>query len=78
MSLSIWHGDNEKWPEAKRFVLVAVLILGMFVAAKLTGSFLLRGMAFRSVAKHLTAGCLMGGGAMMAKGGNDSQLLVAI
>ncbi|MEZ8082744.1 YeeE/YedE thiosulfate transporter family protein [Enterovibrio norvegicus] len=78
MSLSVWHGDNEKWPEATRFVLVAILILGMFVAAKLTGSFLLRGIAFRSAAKHLAAGCLMGIGAVMAKGGNDSQLLVAM
>ncbi|WP_394210975.1 YeeE/YedE thiosulfate transporter family protein [Enterovibrio calviensis] len=78
MSLSIWHSDNEKWPEPTRFMLVTVLILGMFVAAKLTGSFLLRGMAFQSAAKHFAAGCLMGVGAVMAKGGNDTQLLVAM
>lgn len=78
MSLSTWHSDDAKWPESSRFVLVAILILGMFVAAKLTRSFLLRGMRFGSGAKHFAAGCLMGVGAVMAKGGNDTQLLVAM
>lgn len=78
MSLSTWHSDDAKWPKPSRFLLVCILILGMFVAAKLKGSFLLQKVAFGAGSKHFAVGCLMGVGAVMAKGGNDTQLLVAM
>ncbi|WP_194435405.1 YeeE/YedE thiosulfate transporter family protein [Vibrio fluminensis] len=78
MSWSIWYEDNSHWPTSERFILIAMLLLGMFVAARVTGSFKLKMPTAVLMVKHLLAGILMGVGAVMAQGGNDTQLLVSM
>lgn len=78
MSLSIWHQNDMKWPHFERFALMSALIGGMVIAAIAKKSFEFRPSATKHYMRHLAAGILMGFGAMMAGGGNDSQLLVAL
>ncbi|WP_216607368.1 YeeE/YedE thiosulfate transporter family protein [Vibrio tubiashii] len=78
VSLSIWHQDDALWPEAFRFYLIAALLLGMVYAAVLSKSFELRFFPWKRLVRHLFAGTLMGCGAVLAAGGNDTQLLVAM
>ncbi|MET2946701.1 YeeE/YedE thiosulfate transporter family protein [Vibrio owensii] len=78
MSLSIWHQNEMKWPQFERFALMAALIGGMVIAAIAKKSFEFRPSAIKQYMRHLAAGILMGFGAVMAGGGNDSQLLVAL
>ena len=78
MGTSIWHGKTEDWPSSERFILMTSLLVGMISAALFTGSFSLRFSPIRRFGKHLIAGVLMGFGAVMAGGGNDTQLLVAM
>ncbi|WP_428478063.1 YeeE/YedE thiosulfate transporter family protein [Photobacterium japonica] len=78
MGTSLWHGRAEEWPSSERFILMVSLIAGMVSAALFTGSFALRWSPMTRLAKHLVAGVLMGLGAVMAGGGNDTQLLVAM
>ncbi|AXB30838.1 hypothetical protein DSB67_04295 [Vibrio campbellii] len=58
--------------------LMAALIGGMVIAAIAKKSFEFRPSAIKHYMRHLAAGILMGLGAVMAGGGNDSQLLVAL
>ncbi|WP_102456736.1 YeeE/YedE thiosulfate transporter family protein [Vibrio splendidus] len=78
MGTSLWHGKAEDWPSSERFILMISLLVGMVSAALFTGSFSLRLSPIRRLGKHLVAGVLMGLGAVMAGGGNDTQLLVAM
>ena len=78
MGTSLWHGRAEDWPSSERFILMISLLVGMVSAALFTGSFSLRLSSIRRLGKHLVAGVLMGFGAVMAGGGNDTQLLVAM
>ncbi|MGF1720342.1 YeeE/YedE family protein [Vibrio kyushuensis] len=78
MGGSLWQGQPEEWPRIERFILVALLTLGMVSAALVTKSFVLRTSSLTRIWKHLIAGVLMGLGAVMAGGGNDTQLLVAM
>ncbi|OBT06439.1 hypothetical protein A9265_16565 [Vibrio cyclitrophicus] len=78
MGTSLWHGRAEAWPSSERFILMISLLVGMVSAALFTGSFSLRLSSIRRFGKHLVAGMLMGFGAVMAGGGNDTQLLVAM
>ncbi len=78
MGTSLWHGKAEDWPSSERFILMISLLVGMVSAALFTGSFSLRLSSIRRLGKHLVAGVLMGFGAVMAGGGNDTQLLVAM
>ena len=59
-------------------MLMAALVGGMILAALWTHSFKLEVSDWRSYSRHLFAGILMGIGAAIASGGNDSQLLLAL
>lgn len=78
MGTSLWNERLEEWPSSERFILMVSLIAGMVSAALYTGSFTLRWSPLTRLGKHLVAGVLMGLGAVMAGGGNDTQLLVAM
>lgn len=78
ISLSLWHQDESVWPELSRFLLMAALVSGMISATVFARSFDLRGFKILGLIKHLCAGILMGFGAVLAGGGNDTQLLVAM
>ncbi|MCL9777254.1 YeeE/YedE thiosulfate transporter family protein [Vibrio methylphosphonaticus] len=78
MGLSVWNGHDDTWPRAERFYLFFCLVLGMVVAALVTKSFNVELASLTRLFKHFLAGTLMGVGAVMASGGNDSQLLVAL
>ncbi len=78
ISLAVWDGDASRWPSMERFMLIAALITGMAVAALWTRSFKLVWSNWRGYFRHGLAGILMGIGAALANGGNDSQLLLAL
>lgn len=78
VSLALWHSDQGRWPSIERFMLIAALIGGMVIAALWTQSFKLVLSSWRVFLRHLFAGMLMGIGAAIASGGNDSQLLLAL
>lgn len=78
ISLAVWSADQELWPRQDQYLFVGVLILGMFIAALQTRSFRLEVPGFKAMVTHLLAGLLMGIGAAIANGGNDSQLLLAL
>ena len=78
MGLSVWNGHDGSWPRVERFYLFLCLMLGMLVAAIATKSFHFERVIKLKLLKHFLAGLLMGVGAVMAVGGNDSQLLVAL
>lgn len=78
-SLSLWTDDGKaNFPALHRFALITLLALGMVIAALATKTFSFDSPSFVEVGKHYLAGILMGFGAAMADGGNDSQLLVAL
>ena len=72
------HGDNSRWPSLPRYYLLLALIGGMMVAAWRTKHFDLKFPRWHVWLIHLLAGTLMGLGASLAMGGNDSQLLLAL
>lgn len=78
LSLAVWHRDSSRWPSVERFVLLGALVGGMLLAAVYSRSFSLSLAGSRALLKHLFAGVLMGLGAAVASGGNDSQLLLAL
>ncbi|MFA0086366.1 YeeE/YedE thiosulfate transporter family protein [Vibrio sp. 10N.261.51.F12] len=78
MGLSVWNGHEASWPRVERFYLFLFLVLGMVIAAVVTKSFELKFVTPKRLSKHFIAGILMGVGAVMAGGGNDTQLLVAL
>ncbi|WP_261314571.1 YeeE/YedE family protein [Vibrio hangzhouensis] len=78
MGLSLWNGQEESWPRVERFYLFAFLVIGMVVAALVTSSFKFESTSVPQVGKHFAAGIMMGIGAVMAGGGNDTQLLVSL
>jgi len=78
MSLAIWQGNHNHWPSPQRFLLIAALVGGMLLAACITKSFRVNVGHGPEYRKHLLAGILMGIGAVVAGGGNDTQLLLAL
>lgn len=78
VSKSLWNSDSAQWPSIERFILIVALISGMVVAALQTRSFKLVFSSWRVYSRHLFAGILMGIGAVIASGGNDTQLLLAL
>jgi uncharacterized membrane protein YedE/YeeE len=78
IGLSVWNGHDHTWPRVERFYLFVGLVLGMVVASVVTKSFQFELASVFRLFKHFMAGVLMGIGAVMAGGGNDSQLLVAL
>ncbi|GAM62958.1 hypothetical protein JCM19232_4635 [Vibrio ishigakensis] len=78
-SLSTWTDNGDvTFPALHRFILIALLALGMVAAAVITKTFSFDSPNVIEIGKHYLAGILMGFGAAMAGGGNDSQLLVAL
>jgi len=78
ISLFVWYGNDREWPSLERFILMFSLVLGMLVAAVFTRSFMFKWMTIKQLLRHLFAGILMGMGAVLASGGNDTQLLLAL
>ncbi len=78
VSLALWLNDAGRWPSIERFILIAALVAGMVAAALRTRSFELEFASWGVFQRHLFAGILMGIGAAIASGGNDSQLLLAL
>ena len=78
LGLALWTGDQSGWPSVERFMLMAALLGGMVIAALSTRAFNLSLAGWRVLSRHLTAGVLMGVGAAVASGGNDSQLLLGL
>jgi len=78
ISLFVWYGNERQWPSVERFALMLSLVLGMLIAAIFTRSFVFKWVTIRLVVRHLLAGTLMGMGAVLARGGNDTQLLLAL
>ncbi|WCE31233.1 YeeE/YedE thiosulfate transporter family protein [Vibrio sp. SCSIO 43137] len=78
ISLSIWNGTDDSWPKFERFLLIFFLIFGMLLAAIIIRSFKAETGNLKQYVQHLFAGILMGLGAVLAGGGNDTQLLVAL
>lgn len=78
VSLSIWKMDDTTWPQITRFILILFLMLGMFIAAVRQGDLKPRRYSLFRYLGHLAAGTLMGIGAVLAGGGNDAQLLIAL
>lgn len=62
----------------EQYLLFIALLLGMFLAAWRTNKFMFVPSNFKHWVEHLFAGTLMGIGASLAIGGNDSQLLLAL
>ena len=78
LSQAILEKNDTLWPNIERYFLFAGLLIGMFVAAWRTKRFELITPKLTSLMTHLLAGTLMGIGASLAMGGNDSQLLLAL
>jgi uncharacterized membrane protein YedE/YeeE len=69
--------DND-WPSIERYLLFFGLLLGMFISAWRRRNFVLQKSNGKDWLLHLLAGTLMGIGASIALGGNDTQLLLAL
>ncbi|NGN99802.1 YeeE/YedE family protein [Grimontia sp. S25] len=78
LSLSVWEETDERMPSFERSLLLFALVAGMASAALITRSFKLNLQPFYMYWRHLFAGVLMGIGASLAGGGNDSQLLLSL
>ena len=72
------HDDVSAWPERDRYLVLLALLTGMVIAAWITRRFALQRMYLQRMLLHFAAGVAMGLGACMAKGGNDTQLLLAL
>jgi drug/metabolite transporter (DMT)-like permease len=78
VSEAIAKGDSTLWPSIESHVLFISLIIGMFAAAWHTKNFQYIASNWRQWLLHIFAGTLMGVGASLALGGNDSQLLLSL
>jgi hypothetical protein len=78
LSAAALHGDSARWPTVQRYSLLLALIGGMVLAAWRTNRFDFKSVRWTVWLIHLVAGTLMGLGASLAMGGNDSQLLLAL
>ncbi|WP_231569007.1 YeeE/YedE thiosulfate transporter family protein [Photobacterium gaetbulicola] len=78
ISYNVYHQDIDNWPELERYALIAGLVAGMGLGAR--SRLPLRDFEFRfkQLFFHLFAGTVMGLGASLALGGNDSQLLITL
>ncbi|WP_068546517.1 YeeE/YedE thiosulfate transporter family protein [Thalassotalea crassostreae] len=69
---------QQVWPSFERYLTFIALIFGMIFAAWRTKKFKLININYKSFLVHTVAGTLMGIGAALALGGNDSQLLISL
>ena len=78
LSQAIIDKNDSLWPEAERFVLFVALLLGMMASAWKAKKFKIVLPGLKHWSMHLISGVLMGIGASLSMGGNDSQLLLAL
>ena len=78
LSAAALHGESARWPTLQRYYLLLALVGGMVLAAWRTERFDFKSVRWTVWLVHLVAGILMGLGASLAMGGNDSQLLLAL
>lgn len=78
VGISLWAENATIWPSVNRFILMFCLMLGMLISTIHTKTFKLTFYSIPRYLSHLSAGILMGIGAVVAGGGNDSQLLIAL
>ena len=78
LSRAIIDKNDSLWPEAERFVLFVALLLGMMASAWKAKKFKIVLPGLKHWSMHLISGVLMGIGASLSMGGNDSQLLLAL
>lgn len=78
LGLAVITRNPGKLPTFERIAILAMMLVGMGIAAWRYRRFKIRFPARKEVAKHFFAGTLMGAGAAAALGGNDYQLLLAI
>ncbi len=78
LSAAALHGETSRWPLLPRYFLLFALLGGMVIAAWRIKQFDLSFPRWNIWLIHLLAGILMGLGAALALGGNDSQLLLAL
>lgn len=78
LSAAALHSDGTRWPALHRYYLLLALIGGMVLAVWRTERFDFKSVRWTVWLMHLAAGILMGLGASLAMGGNDSQLLLAL
>lgn len=78
LSRAIIDKNDSLWPVAERFVLFVALLLGMMASAWKAKKFKIVLPGLKHWSMHLISGILMGIGASLCMGGNDSQLLLAL
>ncbi|WP_407332561.1 YeeE/YedE thiosulfate transporter family protein [Enterovibrio sp. 27052020O] len=78
MSSSFWQVDAARWPSTERTLFLVALVGGMVAAALKTRSFHWKVKGMSAYGYHLIAGVMMGSGASIAGGGNDSQLMLSL
>ncbi len=78
VSLAVWNMDEGLWPTLQSYLFVGALMLGMAIGALRSRTFRLQLPTLLAALTHFLSGILMGIGASLAMGGNDSQLLLAL
>ena len=78
ISFAIANNSPDNWPAIERSALIGALLGGMITAAIFGSAFRLELVNLKVILRHLFAGTLMGTGAAIAGGGNDSQLLLGL
>lgn len=78
ISYTIYHSESQNWPELERYMILLGLVAGMAFGAKNRLPIKAFEVRAKQMASHLFAGIIMGLGASLALGGNDSQLLIAL
>lgn len=78
ISQAFVNSDINLWPPIESYFLFVSLLLGMFSAALYTRKFEVIKSSWQEWLLHIMAGTLMGVGASLALGGNDTQLLLAL
>lgn len=76
LSAALRNEEKSEWPELERYLIIVALLGGMIVTAVWTKRIQLERLSAKIFLVHLLAGTLMGIGAALARGGNDSQLLL--
>lgn len=78
LGVAVLTRNPAKLPAFERIAILAMMLLGMGIAAWRYRRFKILFPDMKGAVKHFTAGTLMGAGAAAALGGNDFQLLLAI
>jgi hypothetical protein len=78
VSTALLTAGHPDWPTLPRYGMFVALIVGMALAAWWTKRFDLKIAKWPVWSLHLMSGILMGVGASLAMGGNDSQLLTTL